>query len=494
MARSVRLNRHTPNGPKFKRQTIKWWVRALVLCALVIVLGCASSVREPSEVLPKNLPETWSDGIITETLPISSHLLDLIDSDRLNLLVEEALANNVNLQATALRLKAAGFLLSEPRSGLLPVIGTNLSGGRNNQGVDRVTGQEKTVDSYRLSLGISWELDIWGRLSDTYAASKYAVLAQTHEYKQARDALAARVIQAWIEQASIQSDIAIEEKRAAVLQRISFVLVERYKNGIGNLDELAAAKSRMELACADLSERRSSRLRVLRALEVLLGRFPKGNLIPQSGLPEVDLPAIDVPASVMVKRPDVQAAIARMQEARYRAKASTKDLLPKLSLTGDIFKQSARFSSLGGTTTYWSAVGALFQPLFEGGRIINASRAQHEAARAALLELHDVVLNAFREVEDAVDRERDLQRQIRALRKAVHESEKSSRYYDQRYRQGIDNLQSLLIAREQEMAVHLRLNAAISQRLRNRVDMAIAIGTGLNGESVTIQENGAIDP
>ena len=494
MARSVRLNRHTPNGPKFKRQTIKWWVRALVLCALVIVLGCASSVREPSEVLPKNLPDTWSDDLPTETLPISSHLLELIDSERLTLLVEEALANNLNLRATALRLKAAGFLLSGPRSRLLPAVGTNISGGRNNQGVDRVTGQEETVDSYRLSLGISWELDIWGRLSDTYAASKYAVLAQTHDYKQARDLLAARVIQVWIEQASIQSDIAIEEKRVAVLQRISFVLVERYKNGIGNLDELAAAKSRMELARADLSERRSSRLRVLRELEVLLGRFPKGNLLTQNGLPEVDLPPIDVPASVMGKRPDVKAAIARMQEARYRARASAKDLLPKISLTGDIFKQSARFSALGGTTTYWSAVGALFQPLFEGGRIINASRAQHEEARAALLDLHDVVLKAFKEVEDVVDRERDLHRQLHALRKAVRESEKSSRYYGQRYRQGIDNLQSLLIAREQEMAVNLRLNAAIAQRLSNRVDMAIALGTGLNDESMTIKDNGAVDP
>ncbi len=494
MANSIRMNQQTQNGPGLARQAINWLVRATVLCTLTLSLSCASSGLEPAEVLPTDLPETWSDGGASDTLPISGHLLDLIDSDPLKLLVAEALAKNLNLRATAQRLKAAGFLLREPRSRLLPAVGATFSPGRNNQGIDRLTGREKTVDLHRMSLGISWELDIWGRLSDEYTASKYAVRTQDHEYRQARDALAARVIQAWIEQASIQSDIAIEQKRLAVLQHISFVLVERYKNGIGNLDELATARSRMELARADLSERRYSHMRVLRELEVMLGRFPEGDLMPQGGLPEVDLPPIDVPASVMLKRPDVLAAIARMEEARFRAKASAKELLPKLNLIGDIFRQSAHFSSLGSTTTYWSAVGSLFQPLFEGGRIISASRARNQEAHAALLDLHEAVLKAFKEVEDVVDRERDLERQLRALRTAVHESERSSQYYDQRYRQGIDTLQSLLIAREQEMAVNLRLNAAIAQRLVNRVDIAIALGAGLSDPSRTIKTNGAVGP
>jgi outer membrane protein TolC len=325
-------------------------------------------------------------------------------------------------------------------------------------------------------------------LSDAYAASKYTVVTQAYEYRNARDALAARVIQRWIEQAAIQTSLAIEEKRVTVLQRISSVLVERYRNGIGNLDELSAARSRMEIARADLSGRRAERLRALRDLEVLLGRYPRGELLPRGELPKVHIPPIDVPASILLKRPDVRAAIARYQAARLQARSAAKALLPKLSFTGDLFKESARFSSLGGATTFWSAIGSLFQPLFEGGRIINASRAQREQARAALLDLHEEVLQAFKEVEDLVDRERNLERQIDALEIAVHESEKSSRYYDERYRQGIDSLQSLLIAREQEMAVNLRLNQVMAQRLRNRVDMAIALGAGLNDDAMEMEQ------
>jgi outer membrane protein TolC len=87
-------------------------------------------------------------------------------------------------------------------------------------------------------------------------------------------------------------------------------------------------------------------------------------------------------------------------------------------------------------------------------------------------------------MDDLVDRERDAKQQIDALKIAVRESEKNSRYYDERYRQGIDSLQSLLIAREQEMAVRLRLYEITALRLRNRVDMAIALGAGLTDASI----------
>jgi outer membrane protein TolC len=262
------------------------------------------------------------------------------------------------------------------------------------------------------------------------------------------------------------------------------ILTSDGKNGIASLDAFSEAKTRMEIARADLSERRASRLRVLRNLEVLLGRYPRGELLPSTKLPNVAVPPIDVPAAVLLKRPDIQAAIARYHEAQRYSRSAKKALLPGVNITGDIFREGARLSMLGSATTYWRIVGSLFQPLFESGRIINTSHARRVQAKAALMDLRGVVLGALKEAEDAIDRERDLGRQIKALEIAVRESEKSSRYYDERYRQGIDSLQSLLNAREQEMAVKIRLNDVIAQRLSNRVDMAIALGAGLTDESM----------
>lgn len=74
------------------------------------------------------------------------------------------------------------------------------------------------------------------------------------------------------------------------------------------------------------------------------------------------------------------------------------------------------------------------------------------------MELHEVVLNALKEVEDAFGIERDLALRSRALKIAHHESEKSSRYYEERYRQGLVTIQSLLMAKEQEMSVRIQQN------------------------------------
>jgi outer membrane protein TolC len=118
-------------------------------------------------------------------------------------------------------------------------------------------------------------LDIWGRLANEYSASKQAVLAQEYEYLHIRDALATRVIQAWIKQVAIQRSRAIKKERVAVLQRIETVLIERYKSGIGNLDELSTAKSKTEIARADLSAGSADLLRSIQKLEGFIGTLSK---------------------------------------------------------------------------------------------------------------------------------------------------------------------------------------------------------------------------
>ena len=304
-------------------------------------------------------------------------------------------------------------------------------------------------------------------------------MAQSRDYHAARHALAARVIQAWVEWVALQQILRIEEERVTVLQRIETIATARYRGGIQGLDECAVAKSRRELARADVSVQKAAWRQAQRRLAVLLGRLPQGLGWSDTPLLEVTLPVMRLPLDVLLARPDVRAALDRSKAAQRTARAADKAMLPNLTLNANVFRDGASLQDIGSATNTWNLLGSVFQPLLSWGRLRDTARARDADFAATLFDFRAVVLQALREVEDTLDLERELAVQAEALRLALLESRKSSRFYEDRYRQGLDTVQSLLIAKEQEIAVRLRWHQVQAQRLSNRVDMALALGLGL---------------
>ncbi len=446
---------------------------------MVLTTGCTAQSNLNKVELPEDLPRAWASDGMLEVLPITTSLLALIEDDSLRQLVREALQNNPNLSATALRLKSAEHLIYGPKSRLFPKLNAGFSAERNNQAVD-LSGDHSTENDYRVSVGFSWEVDLWGRLADEYTAAQQSLLSQREDYLLAKDALAARIIQTWINLVSLRRSVEIETERIDVIKRIETILIERFKDGIGSLDELSTAKSRTEIAMADLSARKTALNRSIRNLEVLLGRYPKGNLSATTQLPAVASPPVDIPANTLLSRPDVRSAMARVEAARHIAGAAKKARVPSFQLSGQVFKASTRLGKIGGATTHWGILGSLFQPLFEGGRLKNEAMAREMEASAELMVFRQVVLTAVNEVEDVLAASKDLSVQIQAIETALRESEKSSRFFEERYRQGLASIQNLLIAREQEISVKNRLNELSAGMISNRIDLALALGLGLD--------------
>lgn len=443
--------------------------------------GCTHIFPRVPAALPAGIPETFAASVKVDAddLPMASGLLERINSPQLRALVAEALENNPDLNATASRLQSARYLLSQPRSQRLPKIGAGFSSARNNQDYNYDTSKHDTQTTHKVTANVSWEIDLWGRLADEYQAADREVFAKTQDLIQARDLLAARVIQAWVRQQAARRAKAIETRRLCVLEQVEDVLIHRYRDGIGNLDEYAAARTRTQVARADLSVRQAGLFNSVRTLEVLIGRYPQGQLSCGPDWPALALPVLDTPAAVLLNRPDIRAGLARVEGAQNQARAADKALLPGVTLSAELFRSGTRLSDIGNATTYWGLLGSLFQPVFQGGRLRDEARAMHSQADAAIRDLHAVVLQALSEIENALTLEKELARQAKALEIAVKESEKSSRYFVERYRQGLDNIQTLLIAKEQEITVQLRLNQVVADRLSNRVDLTVALGQGI---------------
>jgi outer membrane protein TolC len=356
-------------------------------------------------------------------------------------------------------------------------LGFGFDKSRDNQNL------HNTMNSHQLGFGIQWEIDLWNRLADGVEASKSSYFAEEYSYMYARDALATRVIQAWLELIAAQQAVKIERELVEVLHHIETILIDRFKNGLATLDELSTARSRTAIAKADLSNQQAAGKIAIRKLEILLGRYPQGELLAPHDLPSIKNPRLNTPVSVLIKRPDIRAALAQLDAAIYRARAANKAQLPNLSISGQLFKEATNIGQLNSSSASWELLGSLFQPLYNGGRLRNMAQARHREAQAQRMELHAVVLRAMEEVERLLHRQSSLTKQIHTLEVALNEEQKSGHYYERRYQKGLGTLQSVLLAREQIMLTKLRLNSVKAQQLSRRIELALALGSGTNQSS-----------
>ena len=456
------------------------------LVFLLYLGGCAAPGphRKPAPPLgDAPVPTAWSAPVPSPAkLPLTSGLLDWIDDPRLTALVCTALAQNPDLRATALRLRAAHLDLTGTDADRWPELAATLGRGQNNQETNP-DGSPKTADRSRLGLVVNWEIDLWGRLADLQGSAVLAQEALEADYRRARDLLAVRVVQGWIRAVAARLVVGCETERIEALTAIEAIVTERYRRGLGPLDELAAAQTRTAVARADRIAGQKGFEEAVRALELLLGRPPATGLLVADTLPRFSAPAAGAPATVLLDRPDIQAALARFEAADKAASAAAKALLPSIRLSATLSRDATYLGALSSAATIWDLMGSLSQPVFQGGRL----RARHQAHRieteAAWEDYRAAVLQALGEVENALCAEALMAEERCFVALALEAAQKSRRHYTWRYRTGVGSLMDLLSAREAEMSIQRRSLALAADRLANAIDLGLALGKGVAGAS-----------
>jgi len=449
-------------------------IAALAILGLAMAgQGCSFFSRPATARLPQ-LPPKLAAAPENSGLKITSSLLKMVDEPMAKALVNEALENNHDLRATALRLKSSGLLLSTTRAARLPTIDSGYTGSRNNQSLNR-----EAQSNHRISLSLAWELDLWGKLADRHAARQHDFQAQEETYCRAMDSLAARVLQSWFRVRANKMRLDIRDKRVGIYRRIEETILAKYKAGLGRLQDMTAARSRTNLARSDRTRARVIHESAVRNLELLLGRYPGAAFEVADGLPEVVLPCPKVPASILANRPDVRAALENAQAAMSVARAGHKELLPAITLTGNIFRDNAQLGHLGSSENGWGLVGNILFPLFNAGRIEDAARAADARATAAYQDLAGIVLQALKEAEDAFATETNLKKRLEYLEKAMADARQSSSYYEARFKEGLATIIELHTARDQELDLLSGILDVKAARISNRIDMALSVGTVL---------------
>jgi NodT family efflux transporter outer membrane factor (OMF) lipoprotein len=382
--------------------------------------------------------------------------------------IQEAFANNRNLQSVLAQLRASRATMRVARADLFPRI--DLSG--------TATDAENSATVYDGALEASWEADIWGRNLSLARAGNAEARAAAADFAAARQALAAAVAQSWYDRsaARISLDLATSdlERRKDTLR----ITDARFRAGLASRLDLRLA----QVSVSNSEDRLETALRTARnaarALEVLIGRYPSGAATGAASLvmPQ-PLPDVTAPVAVLAGRPDLIAAEARVDAAGLRAVDARHAMFPQLTLRFDATTRSGNFGDLFDPGTYINAISAgLLQPLFRGGALLAEADRQGELAKSALFEYAQSTLTAFQEVEDRLDAEATLERQVSSTATAAEEARAAVGLTRSRYINGRSTIFELIDAQTTAIASETRAIETRRAQIENRINLHLALG------------------
>ncbi|MGM0381261.1 MAG: TolC family protein, partial [bacterium] len=267
--------------------------------------------------------------------------------------------------------------------------------------------------SYNYQLTAGYEVDLWGRIETSSEAALYEYRASREELKTAAITLSARVAASWSRLINQKKIIDLEEKILATQENRLELLQKRFRNGQVNLSEINRAKKELKSARNSIYTARTKYEALKNELAVLTGQDPRES-IKTGGeeLPRPDqLPEAGLSADLVRRRPDVRKTFYNIQARDRQLAASISKQYPRLNL-----KFTGSGSSVDAADLFEQWAGAfsvkLVASLLDGGED-RAEVRRSEAQRDETVHKYgQTVLEAFREVEDAVNQEKSTRRQL----------------------------------------------------------------------------------
>jgi len=401
--------------------------------------------------------------------------------------IVEGLAHNYDLQAAVARLDAAAAQATIAGADLVPTVSGGLSGARNRVNfiglpIPGAAGGvlSSTTSSYGVSLDLSWELDLWGRVRSGHSAALADFEASAADLAAARLSLVGQVSKAWFAtvEAREQLDLAVAtvESYTATLADVE----QLYARGTRDAFDVRLARLNLASAEANRDARREQQERARRQLELLLGRYPAGAMAPGRAFPDTyaAVPA-GIPSAVLRRRPDLRAAERRLAASGARVDEAVAALFPRLSLTASGGTSSDSLADVLDTDLrVWSLAGNLLAPLFEGGRLRAAVQLSEAQLREATADYSGAVLRALSEVETSLAVERHLALQEASRRAAAEHAVEALSLAQDRYDRGIADFLSVADSQRQALAQRSQLLTVQRQRLEARIDLFLALGGG----------------
>ncbi|MBC8041390.1 MAG: efflux transporter outer membrane subunit [Opitutaceae bacterium] len=449
----------------------------MLLSALVFA-GCKTKTPPTrAEIQQQALPQfvltdPWKAGGAEGV--IQDNWLATFNDEQLNALVREALTNNLDLRISATRIEQAEQYLQLSKSGMRPRVGVAGTGGISGGG-----GSDVGSALQGIMLAVSWEPDLWGRIRYGRNAAQAGEASAQADFQFARQSLAATTAKSWFTASETWLQLQLVGDMVKSSQDLVTLADQRRKIGAGTEQEIVQARASLGSFQDSAKQLRLAHQQALRALELLLGRYPSAELAARESLPALPGPVpVGMPLASLERRPDLIAAEQRVAVAFNRVGEARAARLPRITLNGSVAAINSEVLDLKpGFQNPVGGLGAdLVAPIYTGGALKAQVEIRTLEQKEAVAQYASMALRAIGDVESALAIGENLAEREQLLDQNIADNQRALELAQTVYRIGKGDLRNV---QQQQLSVYAaqitRLRVK-SEQLSQRINLHLALG------------------
>lgn len=396
---------------------------------------------------------------------------------QLQSLIEEGLANNVNMQAAILRVEEAKALLTAAHLSFLPSLALAPQGSLTSMRI----GNSDVVKNYTLPAAATWEIDLFGKLLNADRGQRASYLQSKAAQQAVRSQLICGIANAYYSLLMLDRQVEVTEENVNLVSETLRTMRAYKEAGMTTEAAVSQTEGSYHQIQASLADLKRQVREAENSLSVLLGRTPQR--IERTTLAEQVVPenlSVGVPVQLLSNRPDVMIAEMNLASAYYQTNQAIANFFPGINITGtagwtngsggNVIRNPAVF--------LWQVMGQLTQPIFQHGKLVANLKISKREEQIAKSNYQQTILEAGKDVSNALylyitadEKLKEHQAQVESMTKAVEMSKELFKVAKSTYLEIISAEQSLLNAQLSEVADSF-------QRLQAVINLYSALGGG----------------
>ncbi len=463
----------------------KSWLKSGLWLTALSLGGCslAPHYAPPTVQLPANYKDMgpWTPAAPADEQPRGDWWVVYKDST-LDHLEDNLSSANPDLAAALARYDQALQFAGEAEAAQYPQVGLDAIGTQNRQSADRPLRRPGQPDNYENDIaggGVSYELDLWGKIRNQVAAGKANAQASQAESMSIRLSLEAKLADAYFSLRGLDAQIDLLDKTASAYHQALQITEDQHSGGIVSGLDVGRAQTQYASVTAQLTEATAQRALYEHEIAALIGvPAPSFSLSAAPVLPSVPVVPVSAPSVLLQRRPDIAAAERSMAAANAEIGVARAAFFPTLTLTatGGFQSSGGGINLFDGPNAMWAVGPALAVTLFDGGLRRAASKAAMDHFDVTSAEYRSVVLQAFREVQDNLVLSNDLADEEAQQQQAVQSAEHTEDLAMTLYENGAVTYLDVVTAQTAELDAQRSSLSITTRRLQASVDLVKAMG------------------